>query len=73
MPKLPVLKPKRLLKILQKAGFEIDHTTGSHCILYHSDGKRITLPYHAKDLPKGTTHAILNSAGISIDEIKKYL
>ena len=73
MPKLPALKPKQLLKILQKAGFEINHTTGSHYIFYHPDGRRVTLPYHSKDLPKGTVRAILNAAGIGINEIKKYL
>ena len=72
MPKLPVLKPKQLLKILQKAGFKINHTTGSHYIFYHPDGKRVTLPYHTKDLPKGTTHAILTAAGINLNEIKRY-
>ena len=72
MPKLPILKPRQLLKILLKAGFEISHVTGSHYILYHPDGKRATLPYHTKDLPKGTIHAILNAAGIGPDEIKKY-
>jgi len=54
VPKLPVLKSRQLLKILQKAGFNIDHATGSHFILYHPDGKRATLPCHQKDLPKGT-------------------
>ncbi|MBU1102164.1 type II toxin-antitoxin system HicA family toxin [Patescibacteria group bacterium] len=73
MPKLPVLKSKRLLKILQKAGFKIDHTTGSHYILYHPNGKRVTLPYHLKDLPKGTIQTILKSAGIERKNLDKYL
>lgn len=73
MPKLPVLKPKRLLKILQKAGFKIDHITGSHYILYHQNGKRITLLYHIKDLPKGTIQMIFKSAGIEKKDLNKYL
>jgi len=73
VPKLPVLKPKHLLKILQKAGFKIDHTAGSHYILYHSNGKRVTLPYHLKDLPKGTIHSIIKSAGIEKKDLDKYL
>ncbi|OGI29425.1 MAG: hypothetical protein A2288_03845 [Candidatus Moranbacteria bacterium RIFOXYA12_FULL_44_15] len=74
MPKLPVLKSKQLLKILLKAGFEIDHSTGSHSILYRdADGKRAVVPYHAKDLPKGTLQAILKSAGIERKDIGKYL
>ena len=63
---------KNILVGLQKAGFEINHTTGSHYILYHPDGRRVTLPYHTKDLPKGTVHAILKAAGISLDDLKKY-
>lgn len=41
--------------------------------IYHLDGRRVTLPYYAKDLPKGTVHVILKAAGIGLDEIKKYL
>jgi len=72
VPKLPVLKSKELLKILQKAGFNIDHVTGSHYILYHPDGKRAVLPYHLKDLPKGTIQTILKSAGIEKSDLNKY-
>lgn len=72
MPKLPVLTPKKLLKILLKNGFEIDHITGSHYILYHSiTEKRVTLPFHIKDIPKGTLHTILKTADISLDDLEK--
>jgi len=55
MPKFPSLTSKNLLKILKRKGFEIDRVTGSHYILYHPvSRKRITFPFHAKDLPKGT-------------------
>jgi len=44
MPKIHSLTPKKLLKIVQKTGFEIDHITGSHYILYHSEThKRVTI------------------------------
>ena len=53
MSKTPSLTSKKLLKILQKAGFETDHITGSHYILYHSKtGKRITLLFIQKICPK---------------------
>lgn len=71
MPKLPSFSPKKLLKILKEKGFEIDHATGSHYILYNSDlRKRVVLPFHCKDLPKGTLYSILKSAGIAIKDIK---
>jgi len=74
MPNLPVLTSKKFLSIIQKEGFEIDHITGSHYILYRPlDGKRATIPYHSKDLPKGTFVSILRSAGISRKDLRKYL
>ncbi|HEX9722486.1 MAG TPA: type II toxin-antitoxin system HicA family toxin [Candidatus Paceibacterota bacterium] len=74
MPKLPPLTSKRILQILHQEGFVIDHTTGSHYILYHSARKaRVTVPFHRKALPKGTIHAIFKSAGLTAQDIKKYL
>lgn len=71
MPKLSSLTPKKLLKIIQEAGFEIDHITGSHYILYHyQTGKRVVIPFHCKDLPKGTAYSILKTAGISLKDRK---
>ena len=48
MSKLPRdLKPKKVVKALQRAGFEIDHVTGSHYIL-KKDNLRTNVPYHQK-------------------------
>ena len=67
MPK--TLTSKKLLKILLKAGFKIDHITGSHYILHNSISKKtVTLPFHTKDLPKGTLHSIIKSAGLLEDD-----
>lgn len=33
MPKLPRIKPAKLIKALERAGFFVDHITGSHYIL----------------------------------------
>jgi predicted RNA binding protein YcfA (HicA-like mRNA interferase family) len=69
MPR-PALAPKKLLKILLKTGFKIDHVTGSHYILYHQiSKKRVTLSLHNKDLPKGTLHSIIKSAGLSKEDL----
>ena len=66
MSKLPALTSKRLIKILKRRGFLLDHTTGSHFIFYHPERDiRVTIPYHAKDVPKGTLHSILKEAGLS--------
>lgn len=65
MPKLPSLTPTKLLKLLNKEGFEVDHTTGGHYILYRAkDNIRVTVPFHRKDIAKGTLYTIMKSAGL---------
>jgi predicted RNA binding protein YcfA (HicA-like mRNA interferase family) len=34
-------------KIIESFGFVHDHTTGSHMIYKHSDGRKTTIPFHA--------------------------
>jgi len=74
MPKLPAITPKKLIKIFERLGFQIDHISGSHFVLYRAaDKKRITIPNHAKDLPKGTLLAILRQAEIDKDQLSDLL
>lgn len=74
MSKLRVLTPKQLIKILEKLGFQLDHSTGSHFIFYEPKNKRrAVVPVHAKDLPKGTMISILKQAGITKEELEKHL
>lgn len=74
MPKLPNLNPRKLIKILKKLGFILDHTTGSHYVFYNeASNKPVAVPFHAKDIPKGTLLAILKQAGISKEELTKLL
>ncbi|PIR79859.1 MAG: hypothetical protein COU25_02935 [Candidatus Levybacteria bacterium CG10_big_fil_rev_8_21_14_0_10_35_13] len=69
MPKLPSFKPKALIKKFEKAGYVIDRQKGSHVILYNREqGKRLTIPLHVKDLPKGTLLSIIKQAGLSKEE-----
>lgn len=71
MPKLSILNSKEVLSILQKNGFEIDHISGSHYILYNFITKRrVTVPFHTKDLPKGTLFSIIKSSGVSKEDFK---
>jgi predicted RNA binding protein YcfA (HicA-like mRNA interferase family) len=65
MSKLPSLTPKEVIKILTQRGFVLDRSRGSHQVWYHPiSHKRIIIPMHSKDLPKGTLYAILKQADI---------
>ncbi|MCX6705603.1 MAG: type II toxin-antitoxin system HicA family toxin [Candidatus Woesebacteria bacterium] len=70
MPKLPAIKPRILIKRLKKAGFIEDHQSGSHVVMYHpKTGRRAIIPYHFRDIPKGTLNSLIKEAGISKEEI----
>jgi len=74
MPKLSIITPRKVIKILKKLGFQLDHTTGSHFIFYNPETKkRASVPYHKKDLPRGTLRSIIEKAGITKEELKNLL
>lgn len=74
MPNLPSLTSEKVIKILKKKGFILDRVKGSHHIYYHSETKRrVVVPLHKRDLPKGTLLEILKQAGISKEELKELL
>lgn len=72
MPKLPILKPRQLVKKLQKLGFTKDHQTGSHLVMFHPDtNRRAVVPIHLKDIPQGTLAAILRESQIDWKDFLK--
>jgi len=74
MPKLPSLTPQKIINVLEKKGFILDRIKGSHHIYYHPETKRrVVVPLHKRDLPKGTMLEILKQAGISKEELKNLL
>lgn len=75
-PRLPVLKPKEVLRALLKAGFAIHHQTGSHVQLRHPERPhlRVTVPRHDRfDLPPHVLKSILRQAELPFEEFLEYL
>jgi len=69
MVKLPVLKPKQVIRKFEKLGFIKDRQAGSHLVMYRNkDKKRAVILLHVRDLAKGTLLAILRESGIGKDE-----
>jgi predicted RNA binding protein YcfA (HicA-like mRNA interferase family) len=65
MPKIPSLTAEKVIKLLLQHGFELDHQTGSHRVYFNKTiKKRVTVPYHRKELPRGTLISILKQAGL---------
>ena len=74
MAKLPRLTGIELCKIVEKFGFQHKHTTGSHRIYAHPDGRRTTIPCHAGEEigPGLLTKIIKKDLGITREEFEKY-
>ncbi len=74
MPKVPRTTPKKVIKALKKAGFHIDHQTGSHVILYKDDrSPPVTVPMHNKNLKVGTMSSIIKQSCLSLNEFISFL
>ena len=70
MPKIPGTKPANIIKILEKHGFILDRSKGSHRIYFNAEtGKRAVVPFHNKDLPIGTLLEIIKQAGIDKEDL----
>jgi predicted RNA binding protein YcfA (HicA-like mRNA interferase family) len=71
MTKLPQIKPKDLLRALQKYGFTRSRQTGSHVYLKHRDGRLTSISIHPQPIPKGTLRAILKQVKLNPEQIKE--
>lgn len=73
-PKLPVLKPKEIIRALEKLGYRQHRQTGSHLIMV-KDGSSVqpVIPVHSRDLKKGTLRSIIRQVGYTVEEFSKFL
>lgn len=60
------MKPKDMIKLLEKNGFVRKSQNGSHVKLYNEITKvYIIVPVHSKELKKGLEIALLKQAGLT--------
>jgi predicted RNA binding protein YcfA (HicA-like mRNA interferase family) len=70
MRSLPALSGRAVIAALQRAGFEVIRTKGSHHFLRDRDDatRQTVVPSHRSELPPGTLRAILRQARLSPSE-----
>jgi len=74
--RLPAVSARQMLRALERAGFSVVRSSGSHHYLIHRTdrSRRTVVPYHAaRDLPRGLVRAILRQAGLSAEEFRELL
>jgi predicted RNA binding protein YcfA (HicA-like mRNA interferase family) len=65
-PRKPRLSSQDMIRLLERNGFAVVSTKGSHCKLRNDAGITVIVPLGRDPLKPGTQAAILAQAGISL-------
>lgn len=70
MTRLPMLSARKLIRALEKAGFEANGQKGSHFYLWHPIKKISTcVPLHGGDLKRSLVRGIMQQAGLTEEDL----
>jgi predicted RNA binding protein YcfA (HicA-like mRNA interferase family) len=72
MTALPVVSGSQCILALQRLGYKIARTRGSHVRLRCPGRSPVTVPKHP-ELDRGTLGSIISTANITIDQFKNLL
>ena len=67
MPLSP-LRPREVIRKLERAGFTFRRQKGGHARYIHPDGRKVTVPIHPRDISVPVLHSILHQARLSPEE-----
>ena len=74
--RLPVLRARAVIRALERAGFVVVRTVGSHNVLDHRDDptRTVIVPGHgSRDMKPGTLRAIIKQAGLTVAQFRDLL
>jgi predicted RNA binding protein YcfA (HicA-like mRNA interferase family) len=70
MPKLPVLKPREVVALLEARGFVEIRQRGAHKQLRHPDGRGTTVPFHkGRDISPVLLRKIARDVGLTAEAL----
>jgi len=74
-PRLPTLTARQVIRALERAGYVVSRTSGSHCRLIDpgNPARKVTVPVHSTDLKRGTLRSIISQAGLTVAEFIELL
>jgi predicted RNA binding protein YcfA (HicA-like mRNA interferase family) len=73
MPRVPIVKQTEVRRALERAGFQATHQSGSHVKMMRGQPTVIVPQHKGRDMPTGTLRAILEYAGMSVEEFVGWL
>jgi predicted RNA binding protein YcfA (HicA-like mRNA interferase family) len=68
--RLPALKPRQVIRALERSDFFVHHIAGSHYALRHQRRPelRVVIAHHNRDLHPKTLRSIIRQAGLTVEE-----
>jgi len=72
MPELPIVSGDQCISALERSGYRIARTRGSHVRMRCPGRKPVTVPKH-RELDRSTLRAILRTADISVEDFIRLL
>jgi len=74
MARLAVLKPREVVRVLEKLGFVEVRQRGSHKQYRHADGRCTTVPFHgSRDISPLLLKQIIKDIRLTSEEFAKHL
>jgi len=71
---IPAVPGIKVVRALERAGFEVTRVSGSHYVMRHPDGRTVPVPVHpGRDMPKGTLRNVLAIIGMDVGELRSLL
>ena len=71
MEKIPLLKPREVIRIFEKFGWKVSRQKGSHVILTKTGHiATLSIPKHS-EVARGTLRKLISAAGLTIDDFLK--
>jgi predicted RNA binding protein YcfA (HicA-like mRNA interferase family) len=69
MPRLPVLKPREVVRALERLGFVEVRQRGAHRQFRHPDARGTTVPFHSgRDIAPPLLRQIIKDIGVTLEE-----
>jgi predicted RNA binding protein YcfA (HicA-like mRNA interferase family) len=68
--RVPVLKPREVVALLERRGFVEVRQRGSHKQFRHADGRATTVPFHtSRDISPTLLRKIARDIGLTVEEL----
>ena len=74
MPRVPLISTRQAIKAFEKAGYELNHQTGSHMILRRREPPHLHLSIpNRRELARGTLRKLIRDAGLTVEQFQDLL